>query len=154
MLSNLRSSQVRILVLLTAERKESHPSCFTHFFHLHFQFSRLICSQLLSISISGDRKSIGVALIVFVPSVCLQHCLLQNFGHLQGCLADRCYNGGWVTRDLLLETENDQFGFPSKQVQNVQRLVIHLGQCDFTMLTLLCCQFAKSSERQCACCWI
>uniref|UniRef100_A0A0A9GKY7 Light-mediated development protein DET1 n=1 Tax=Arundo donax TaxID=35708 RepID=A0A0A9GKY7_ARUDO len=62
MLSNLRSSQVQILVLLTAGRNESLPSCFTHFSRLHFRFSRLICSQLLSIFISGDRKSVAVAL--------------------------------------------------------------------------------------------
>lgn len=75
--------QVLILVLLTVEQNEFRLSCSTHFSHLHFRFSRLICSQLLSISISGDRKKYSYLLNCICTINELAALLLQNFGHIQ-----------------------------------------------------------------------
>lgn len=119
MLSNLRSSQVQILVLLTAEQKESRPSCFTHFSRLHFRFSRLICSQLLSTSISGDRKGITVALVVFVSLVNLQHCWWQSFGHM-------CSSRYAGTRSIVWRWGWLVWFLFQNKVQNANGLIIHL----------------------------
>ncbi|KAM3330427.1 hypothetical protein ACQJBY_026976 [Aegilops geniculata] len=64
----------QILVVPTAEQKESLPSCFTHFSRLHCRFSRHICSQLLSMYISGDRKIVVASSIVFGPIEILVIC--------------------------------------------------------------------------------